>query len=245
MKQFMYLVSLFIVFNLSCCNAQQLTKDTYSQNFFNKQMQKLSVFPENKKLVGNLLCPVSKLDSILIQNQDYRVCGDIVCPITLANDNTPTLTFYVRTRKDIEGYNEYEAYEKGKRYINNILVFFKLQKDSTYIMTDYIYKPINQGTESFDDFEFVHNPKNRHLILIQKGGNDFGKWWVEFEFEFDKIKKKWMHIKTNLYSASIDIDMKYKREKLIWSRLPQKRLPVEEVEFSEQVSYKDLDLLQM
>lgn len=249
-----YFTIILCVFHLSC-TAQTKQKNnattssklnserSYSEIYFENELNKFKDV-KYRKVIGKIICSSSGLDSIL-KNHSLHILGNILHPVNFANDSSSFLIFYLSTEKNIEGLENYNSYQNGKRYINNMLVLFQLQKDSSYVMTDYIYKPINQGTESFAYFDLIYNKKKQHLILAQYGGNDFGQWWIEFEFEFGNTTKKWMHIKSSLYSASIDINMNYKKEKLIWSKASEKRLPIEEVEFPKQVSYQDLEDLQM
>jgi hypothetical protein len=220
-------------------------KKSFSEAFFDHAVLQLSRMKEYRKLVSKLHCPPSGLDSILEKNKLLKVAGMFLNPVPFLNNDTKFLVFYVKTDKRIEEDGGFDKYQNGKIYLNNMLVFFQMQKDSTYLMTDYLFKPINQGMYGLDYVNIVYNSQNNHLYLQQFGGNPFGKWSSEFEFEFDTTSKKWIHFQSNLYTASFKCCPEYKIEKLVWSRKPLKRLPIEEVNYTDYFKYQELEKLML
>ncbi len=246
MKKIVYVIVMLTSFQFSC-NSQQKSNDnqtnniSYTQVFLEKEISTFKI-KKYKELVGKISSNNPELDSIIL-NHSLHLQGSKIYNINYLKDNSPSYVFFLGTVNTLQGLEEYEEYEAVKKYINTLLLFFHIQTDSTLWMIDYVYKPINQGTNSFDGVDLVYNKDNQHLILEQYGGNSFGQWWIEFEFEYDTQLKKWMHILTSLYSAEKN-NPKYNRKEMIWKKVPERK-PINEVEFPKQVSNMELELLQL
>lgn len=215
------LLLLLCIFQITCIG--QICKETiinksYAELFFEKQCKKLDVFSEFKKLQGKLICHSTELDSLLMKH-NYHICKTYNS-VFFYNDKTPSLIFWIKSGKRLE------YYEKSHLYKNNVFIVFQMQVDSTYLMTDYFYKPLNQGVWGIVDFKIFN--KNDTLYLQQFGGNPYGQWGTEFEFIYTKAIKKWLHAKSNFYIATNSIGV-YSNKRLIWSKAPTKKLPIEEV----------------
>ena len=211
------------------CAQRNNAIETYTSSFFKEKIYELRLFREKYK--GQFICPPSELDTILSKD-DYRLTRDYIIPTYKNNKNTHII-FRVRTNKELVGLAEYA---EAKTFKNNILVVFEKQ-DTVYTMCDFFYQPINQGTFSFTNLQIISTEKL--LELVQYGGNPFGHWWTEFIFEYDLQEEQWELSTCNLYTAIWGAI--WTKDKFIWSKKPNEKIPINKVYFSDFFTDTDLD----
>jgi hypothetical protein len=230
------LILSFLMAFITTSYAEQSDKnraeEIYHSYFFEKKVNSLNFL--RQKYQGKYICPPSELDSIL-KSDDYSISRNYALP-NYGSVKDSVVIFLVSTAKRLQGIDEYQ---KAELFKNNILVVFEIKKDSTYVLRDFFYKPINQGTFSFDDLKIMY--KNNSLVVEQYGGNQFGHWGTEFEFEYDDDKKTWILKKYSLYT-SIWGEV-YQKDKLIWTKTPKERIRINDIYFSRFITYDDLDVL--
>ncbi len=217
---FLILISFATLFNAQITkkldvqnNFEGTMQSSFAQYFFQKETA-ASPLKEVRKLDGKLYSSCFVLDSIL-KNEHYKItkCDTI----SFYGTYDTSLIFYLKTEKQLEGLAEFN---KADCFKNNLFVVFNPQKDGTYTMSEFFYKPLNQGVWGLSETNiFVLNKK---LYIKQYGGNAFGSWGTEYIFIMKE--NKWILWKSNLYSAKNEYG-DYIDEKLIWSK--QSEYPVE------------------
>jgi hypothetical protein len=237
-----YFLSLFF----ASCNAQSNKQNTtsasdssFTEVFFNDQIRSYNA-SEFKKIAGKTRCNPSGLDTLL-QKQKYNVVGFAPIDAFYADKGQHYLYFNVRTGKKLVGTDEYK---KAGQYINNIVVLFKQQPDSSYLMVDYFYKPLNQGINSYSWDDYYYDVEKKELHLKQFGQMPPDDCWgTEFVFKLDDSTKKWFLSQANLYEAEHGFEWRFKNKRLIWSKEITKKIPLEEVNYNDYFPYKEIDFI--
>jgi hypothetical protein len=219
-------------------NATSASDSSYTEVFFNDQIRSYNA-SEFKKIAGKTRCNPSGLDTLL-QKQKYNVVGFVPIDAFYADKGKHYLYFNVYTGKEIEG----EEYEKAGQYINNIVVLFKQQPDSSYLMVNYFYKPLNQGVQSYlwDDYYCDVEKKELHLKQFGQMPQD-ECWGTELVFKLDASTNKWILWQANLYEAEHGELWRFKNKRLIWSKEITQKIPLEEVNYNEYFPYQEMDAI--
>jgi len=232
MKKLLLIILTFVsITGVSCAqrNDSKNIEETYTSSFFKEKIRELTLLKEKYK--GEFICPPSELDTVL--NKDKYTLSRVYDIPIYKNKEDTHIIFWVSTNRELLGLEEYA---KANTYKNNILVVFE-KKDTIYTMCDFFYQPINQGTFSFRNIQIASEEKS--LELVQYGGNQFGYWYTEFIFEYDLQEDQWILNKYNLYTAKWG--EKYTKDKLIWTKKPDKKIFINEVYFSNFFPDTDLD----
>jgi hypothetical protein len=226
------LLMAFITTSYAKQSDKNRAEETFASSFFREKINALSLL--RPKYQGKYICPPSELDTIL-KTDSYSISMNYVLP-SYGSVKDSVVIFLVSTGKMLQGIDEYE---KAELFKNNILVVFEIKKDSTYILRDFFYKPINQGTFSFASMKIFIDEKS--LVIVQYGGNKFGHWYTEFMFEYDIEINQWVLNKYSLYTAIWGAT--YQKDKLIWTKTPKEKIRINDMYFPRFITYDDLDVL--
>ena len=220
MKKIILLFSSLFLFGYTIAQENQ---PSYATTFFNNKIQR----SYGKKFDGKLLCQNIELDSILKSTPYYLARIYDTIPFF---DNTSSLILRIENRNDIE----WSKADKNCEYQNNIIVVFK-KKDDKFILDVIIQSALNQGIMALDFIDV--KMKGNRLFLYQYGGNRFGTWGTEMEFE--NSQQGWLLTNSKLFTTVDNLNNKF--DKLIWSKKATNKLPINEVCFTDIFAPQELE----